>query len=437
MIRSLILSGALALLVITGGCRLEQENSQETESQTQSQARLAAEAAAEIKASNLAAAQEHFFRPSAEEEAFLNAFVAVNALGTPNGYFTNQDGVSGYFQGYEQPFNFTWEGDTVEIEAFDGRRYRVIDGPGQLTLKYAGDDLLLQRYDGDYDRGLWHGHGRYWTRNREAGGHNYLIYQGQFKHDQMEGSGVLSNYNFSGQGNQPLQYTGELKGSLFHGWGQAVNLASGRMVYKGLWFEGQPFKESLDQWRSREAQSELDSLDRQYSDLLVTAQVRIGGAVNPRPGQGPLTIIPPLYTAKNVEVRDNKGHLHPLNDIRIMPPETEGPEEATIAGVKIDRPVGDYPLTLTISYDDRNNRRQLIHLKAKRPFLLQWEDEEAAGLPDQPGLSSDEELREELKAELMSIMEKGRKDRSENGESFETETPACDQRAQGPGQSNE
>lgn len=425
MKKNLALGLLLALLTFPTGCLPEQAADDSAQQEALAEARqkdAAAQENARLKAETVAAAQEKHFRPSPEEAAFLEAAVAKNLLESPNGYFTNQDGVSGYFQGYERPFNFTWDGRTVEIEAFDGHRYRVIDGPGKLTLKYAGDSLLLQRYEGDYKRGLWDGHGSYWSRNGEAGGHNYFFYQGNFRHDRMEGLGVADNYNLSGRGNNPLRYSGDLRNNNFHGQGQALDLASGRLIFKGLWFEGQPFEGSPDEWRTRGDFSELYSLEHQYQNLLMTGRVKIGGAVNPQPGQGPLTIIPPLYTASKVRVRDHLGRAYQLEEIKASgkpeePPVSERdhpleeskaadkPEEPSVSGVRADIAPGDYPLTLNISYDDVQGRRQFIQLTVKRPFVLQWEDEEDLPQPDghgedDPRLSTEDELREEIKAQM-------------------------------------
>ena len=198
------------------------------------------------------------FQPTAEEAAFLDAAPAVNIHGQTSGYFTNQAGVTGYFSGYDLPFNFIWEGAVKPLTALDGQTYRVMDGQGRILLKYMHDDLLAQKYEGGMAEGLWHGYGRYWRRNEDGEGHGFA-YAGEFKSDHMEGRGVFVDYDFYLQGADPVEYRGEFKDSEFHGRGTATNLVTGEVVFKGLWFLGEPFFEGgPSQWAASEERAELN-----------------------------------------------------------------------------------------------------------------------------------------------------------------------------------
>ena len=392
-------AAVLAVMLIgglLGGCDREQKKREEAE---RAAARAAQAALDRAAGEAVNAAQEDYFRPSPEEAAFLDAAVAVNQLGTPNGYFSNQDGVSGYFQGYRRPFNFTWKGAAVEIEGFDGRRHRVIDGPGELTLKYTDDDLLLQRYQGEYRAGFWQGHGRLWTRNREAGGHNYFFYQGNFDHDHFEGRGVMDNYNFNGRGNPPFRYEGEFSNGSFHGQGLVSDLSSGQMNYKGLWAEGRPYRGSREQWEKERQKADLESGERQYSDPLMTDQLNMTAHRHPAPGSNPLSVILP-EGAELVFLSDGRRMLDsPLRAIAHPVEKTPEGQPLSVEAITADFNEADYPLTLTLAYDDQGGRRQYLRFTAKRSFILELE-------PEDQEESEEELLKKPLDGELEERLKK-------------------------------
>lgn len=358
----------LILLLPAPGCEGDKERPNEAAKAAKAAAEQRALAEALAIGQSLAAAQQEHFRPSPAQAAALEAGLALNPAGTPNGYFTNPEGISGYFQGYDRPFNFIWTGATAERRTFDGRTLQLVDGPGELILKYAGDELILQRFQGQFKDGLWNGHGEHWIRNREAGGHNYLHYVGEFRHDRMEGRGVLTNYNFGGK-QPPVQYEGEMFDNAFHGRGLTTDLASGRMIYKGLWFDDQPFLGSLDQWRRAEAGAELNAIDRQYADVLMTDNLLISGFINPQPGLGALTVFPPEGAEKAL-VTDPAGRTHPV--ARIVHPGRKGAEQAEVLapGISLDLPLSDYPAVLTLSYEWAG-KPHLLRLTVKRPCGLE------------------------------------------------------------------
>lgn len=362
---------ALILLVPVMGCKPDDEQPKATAKAAQNAAEQMARAEALAVGRALAAAQEEYFRPSPAQAAALEAGLATNPAGTPNGYFTNPEGISGYFQGYDLPFNFIWTGTTAERRTFDGRRLQLVDGPGELILKYAGDELFLQRFKGQFKDGLWEGHGEHWIRNREVGGHNYLHYVGSFRHDRMEGRGVLVNYNFGGQQPFPIQYQGEMSDNAFHGQGLTTDLASGRMLYKGLWLDDQPFIGSRDQWRRAEAGAELNSIGRQYADVLMTDDLVISGFINTPPGQGALTVFLP-EGAEKARLIDPAGRSHSAAQIAHPGRKKGVKEEGEILalGVSLELPLSDYPAPLTLSYD-RDGKPQLLRLTVKRPCGLE------------------------------------------------------------------
>ncbi|MDR0881515.1 MAG: hypothetical protein LBP55_03105 [Candidatus Adiutrix sp.] len=349
--------GLMALLLVVAGCQPEApEAPMETPPP-------AATAPAEPPAGAAV------FTATAEEATRLAQGQAVNALGTPNGIFTNPEGVSGYFQNYDQPFNFIWAGPTTEVKAFDGRTYKIVDGAGEMALKFQGDDLLLQRYQGEFKEGLWSGHGRYWLRNDDSpGGQNYLTYQGGFQHDQMDGRGVLTDYDFRARGGAHFRYDGQMRQGEFHGQGTLTDLATGAMTFKGLWFAGRPFAESRAEWQALEDERELKDVDRQFTDLLMTGQVEITGAINPEPGQGPLTIVAPEEMA-HLSVSNPAGQAYPAGQIKHPTQKSQAGADTFAVGVVIDEPWSAYPLTLTISYE-LEGRPNFLRLTIKRPFIL-------------------------------------------------------------------
>lgn len=326
-----------------------------------------------------------------KEKAYLDSAVAVNALSTPNGIFTNQDGQSGYFGGYEAPFNFRWTGGTTEVTAFDGRLYQMINGSGELVLKLEGQDTAHQKYIGDVKDGLWHGQGQYWTWDGE------LIYEGGFNHDRMSGLGTLTSQEYDDGEVSAYVYEGEIACNYFHGQGTMIDKVSGHMIYKGLWFEGDIFGDGIirngwtkwlddiengrrhirelerisdiqEKWNMLDALQELYAIERQYKNVLMTGVVEIGGRINDRPGEGLLTVIP-TGDARNITITDQAGRSHPVERIvHPMKKNTDG-QPVFISGSLIELTADQYPLTLTVSYDE-GDQREYLRLTVKRPFTL-------------------------------------------------------------------
>lgn len=364
--RRLLIYIVAGLLFVTAGCDWDGRQKQEEAEKVEAALQAAVDEARDVGES-LSADQEKFFRPEADQAIFLEAFTATSASDTVNGYFTNQDGVSGYFQGYDRPFNFLWIGGTVEMTAFDGRTYRVIDGPGELLLKYHDDALLLQRSKGEFKAGLWHGYGELWTRNRDAGGHNYRYYRGEFVNDHMSGRGVLINYNFMGRGDHPGKYEGDLRDNLYHGQGLLTDLATGEMTYKGLWLEGRRFVGSPEDWQVGDEWSELNSVEHQYRNVFMTDDLTLAGDVNSKPGEGALTLIVPK-AFENAALVDRAGHSYSIGAL-LDSGERDSGFAGMFNGAVLEVPLSDYPLTLTLSYE-LENKRHHFQVTAKRPFEL-------------------------------------------------------------------
>lgn len=370
---------AVGLLLLATGCDWDGRQQRAEAERAEAALRTAVEAVREAGEA-LSAEQEKVFRPTAEQSAYLEAFTAVGASGSPNGFFTNQDGVSGYFQGYDRPFNFIWTGGTAEFTAFDGQTYRVISGPGELLLKYHDDALLLQRSKGEFKDGLRHGYGEVWSRNRAAGGHNYQYYRGGFADDRMNGRGVYVDYNLSGRGEHPYKYEGGMKDDEFHGQGLTTDLASGGMRYKGLWLEGRRFSGSLEDWRVGNEWSELNSVERQYKKALMTGELVLSGFINHKPGEGALTVFMP-QDFENALMVDQNGRSYPLDAVRLPDGKTGGGPEEMVNVAILEAPLSAYPLTLTLSYGPEN-RRQHFQVTVKRPFGLILTEGSPAEKPD-------------------------------------------------------
>ena len=394
-----LIAGSLLFAV---GCDLDGRREREEAEKTEAALQAAVDKAREAGEA-LSAGQEKIFRPTTDQTAHLDAFTARSVSDTANGFFTNQDGLSGYFQGYERPFNFFWIGGAVEMTAFDGRTYRVMDGPGELLLKYRDDALLLQRSKGEFKGGLWHGYGELWNRNREAGGHNYLHYRGEFAGDHMDGRGVYTNYNFTGRGDHPYKYEGSMKGGQFHGQGLLTDLVTGEMIYKGLWLEDRRFFGSPEDWRAGDQWSELNSVGRQYENVFMTGDLRLDDSlINPKPGEGLLAVIVPA-AFENAALSDQAGRSYPVGLFK-RPDEIILREAGDTAhGALLEAPPSEYPLTLTLSYD-LDNKRHHFRLTVKRPFVLVLDD---LGLKEKPAAAaagSQAPGKEELNQQLRDLM---------------------------------
>ncbi|UQZ89330.1 hypothetical protein C4J81_09025 [Deltaproteobacteria bacterium Smac51] len=326
------------------------------------------EVAEHVQAEVLNAEAVEPFRPTELEAKFLDAAAAVNSSGHTNGYFTNPDGVTGYFTNYELPFNFIWEGGTKTVTAIDGQTYQVMDGEGRLMIKYMGDDLLLQRYEGGFSEGMWHGYGHYLSRNGQ-GLSNSFVYTGEFNYDEMEGRGVFNDYDFYMIGASPTEYKGELKKTEFHGQGTETDLSTGEVTYKGLWFLGRPYGGTREQWLEDDAEYELRDPHCQYTRLIIVGTVEVGGYANDRPAEGFLTIIPP-EDAKNVEISEAGGRSFTIGLMRHPARKTPDGSDLYLNGSIEDIPATAYPLTLTVAFE-REGKREAVRLTIKRPFILE------------------------------------------------------------------
>lgn len=338
---------------------------------------LAQEAARQGKA--LAAGFAGLFEVSADEKKILEAGPAVNALGTVNGFFTNPQGISGYFQSYEKPFNFIWTGRTEKIKAFDGRTYQAMSGPGVMILKYMNEDQLLQRYEGESSRGLLQGYGEQWSRNNSSQGHHYYSYRGELKHDQMDGRGAVADYDFLDQDSPPIRYEGELRNNLFHGHGRAFDLSTGMMLRKGLWLGGQPFDGTEEQWRRAEEEYDREYGQVQYRDVLMTDALTLEGFVLADLEE--LMIFPPPG-AEKVRAFDQAGRQYSFAvQAHPMRGDDEG-EHLQVLGCREKRPLSDYPLNIEMSYQ-RHGKQHFLRFTALRPFGLDIESE-GPGVWDEP-----------------------------------------------------
>jgi hypothetical protein len=201
---------------------------------------------------------KELFRPTPADKTGL---AAAPATAGENGYLTNSDGVSACFGPTDRPVAFTWTGPVKKNPAAAGPT--LADGYGEMAVQYAGDPWLLQRYKGELKNGLRHGHGELLARDDYLD--NAYFYSGNFVEGHLEGRGIYINNDFNGQGGAPFIYEGEFKADAFHGQGVMTDLASGRIIHLGLWFEGSPYHEGPKQWAKadRRADLELAALDHQ------------------------------------------------------------------------------------------------------------------------------------------------------------------------------
>lgn len=337
-------------------------------------------------------ARASVFQPSPEEMQRLNDGLAVSALGAPNGFFTNKDGVSGYFHGFDRPFNFIWTGGTSTIKAFDGRSYKALNGPGELIIKALDDALLWQRYIGQAKDGLLDGHGQLWLRNTAISGHAYYSYFGDFVHDSMEGSGVLTDYDFAGRGGLAFKYEGDMKYNHFHGHGRTLALGTDRLMRKGLWMFGDNFGGDEEAWKRKAADLEASWNKIQVINKLFTDEVEIEvlSVLNGRPA--PLTFITP-EDATGIKISDQSGHIYALGSVP-HPRQTDAQGEKMKAyGFIEERPAELYPLTLTVAYT-RQGLNHFARFTLNRPgtFLMKAEN----SLKLLSGEDVDEEITELL-----------------------------------------
>ncbi len=213
---------------------------------------------------------EDSFKTSAPEAAYFKK--ALMELPGDNGIFTNSQGMSAYLTA-EEKLSFHWTGAAHEVRVFDGRTRRMINGVGEMTVKFADDDLLLQRYKGSVQNGLWHGRGELLAR--EAYYYNAFYYAGDFVHGRMEGRGVYINNDLIDRGGIPFIYEGEFMDDTFHGRGVMTDMNTGEVIHSGLWLEGFPFEGTEKEWARENKSVELLYAQRRYNDPRVMSPVEM------------------------------------------------------------------------------------------------------------------------------------------------------------------
>lgn len=214
---------------------------------------------------------EDSFKLSAAENEYFSR--AATGLPGDNGIFTNIDGVTAYLSNEEQPLSFHWTGANQEVQVFDGQTRRMINGTGELAIKFADDELLLQRYKGSVQNGLWHGRGELLAR--EAYHYNAFYYVGDFVHGRMEGRGVYINNDLLDRGGIPFIYEGEFMDDTFHGRGVMTDLNTGEVIHSGLWLEGFPFDGNKKAWERENKKVEVLYAQRRYNDPRIMGQVEL------------------------------------------------------------------------------------------------------------------------------------------------------------------
>ncbi|MDR1920880.1 MAG: hypothetical protein LBS31_03955 [Candidatus Adiutrix sp.] len=351
---------ASAAIALSGGC--EDQPREEVRSRQEEAAAPTLSAAEEEALKARLAELRQALTPTQEEKDILNAGPAVCEAGWPeSGYFVNHSGAAGLFHGYDRPFNFIWTGPVKTVRGIDGRDYDLIDGQGTLLVKYMDEDQLLQRYEGDLKNGLWHGHGRYIAADGLTGG--VVHYEGGFSYDQMEGRGVYSLYAPLPEGGVQIRREGDWRGGELHGRGTMTDLNTGHVLYKGLFFEGEPFEGDGEAWQAQDDYAELNQDRRQLKEVLRLGRVDPVGWVNEIPGQGPLTIIAP-DGAENLAITSPDGPA-------FQPSVIKNPFEdgAEIPGLAENLPPSLYPLPLIISFD-LDGQRQTAAFTVKRPCFV-------------------------------------------------------------------
>lgn len=214
---------------------------------------------------------EDSFVPSASEAAYFKK--AATGLPGANGLFTNIEGVTAYLNAEEEALSFHWTGAEESAQVFDGQTRRLITGTGEMTVKLADDDLLLERYKGSVKNGLRHGRGELLAR--EAYHYNAFYYAGDFVHGRMEGRGVYINNDLLDRGGVPFIYEGEFMDDTFHGQGIMTDLSTGEVIHSGLWLEGFPFEGNLKAWEGENKKVLVLYAQRRYNDPRIMSQVEL------------------------------------------------------------------------------------------------------------------------------------------------------------------
>jgi hypothetical protein len=173
-----------------------------------------------------------------EHKTFMAAF-AVS--GGPDGLRHSPKGPSVYCEFTDQPLEFHWRQAPPGV----GPENLAL-GYGEMTIRYAGEQLVLQRYRGEFKNGFREGRGELLAREPLAD--TVFLYRGDFHQGHMEGWGVYVSTDLREGGEAPFIYEGEFRRDTFHGHGVMTDLASGRTIHSGLWFEGFPFEGGQAKW---------------------------------------------------------------------------------------------------------------------------------------------------------------------------------------------
>lgn len=177
--------------------------------------------------------------PSAEERKTFMAAFAVP--GAPDELRRGRLGPAVYCAFTERPLELHWRQAPPGVGPES-----LAAGYGEMTLKYAGERFILQRYRGEFQNGFREGRGELLAREPYAD--NIFIYRGEFRQGRLEGRGSYVSVDLHEGGEAPFIYEGEFKNDTFHGQGVMTDLALGRVIHSGLWFEGFPFKGDQVQW---------------------------------------------------------------------------------------------------------------------------------------------------------------------------------------------
>jgi hypothetical protein len=187
--------------------------------------------------------------PSDEERnTFMAAFAVPGGL---DGLRRGRQGPSVHCAVTEQPLELHWR----QAPSGVGPESLAL-GYGEMTLRYAGDQFILQRYRGEFQNGFREGRGELLAREPYAD--NIFIYRGDFHQGRLEGRGRYVSVDLHEGGEAPFIYEGEFKNDTFHGQGVMTDLG-GRVIHSGLWFEGFPFKGDQVKWAKADRRSGAES----------------------------------------------------------------------------------------------------------------------------------------------------------------------------------
>ena len=170
------------------------------------------------------------FQVTAQEQKKFDA-----AFARADGLRRGGRGPAVYCAPTEQPLEFLWRQAPPGLGP-----EKLAQGYGELSVKYAGEQMILERYRGEFKNGFREGRGELLARETQAD--DAFIYVGEFRRGRLEGRGVYVSADFRQDGEAPFIYEGEFQNDAFHGQGVMTDLDTGRIIHNGLWFEGFPFE---------------------------------------------------------------------------------------------------------------------------------------------------------------------------------------------------